>query len=378
MNEFQSLDDLVEEAARVMRLFYHLSPLNQEEQRNRFLARPGPASEPVYRYPELEFDARDLSGRLRRARFPDGPMGRLYRDKFGELIDTLRLLEARGSTGFLAISRSLYGRPPPDLVAEAVRCLQRPRDAGVRSLTEGEVVRQLEAQVNNYRRRYPDFVCEVVVDSRMSANMYVSGHVIHVKRGLSVTEQAAACDRFHEIDAHVLTTLNGRKQPFRLFAVGIQGYLAFQESLGVFSEIINGAMFPGRAATLCARVVAVDAMVRGLGFHDVFALLCEEHAIDPQEACTVCMRVFRGGGFTKDWLYLSKLRGIFDHLAAGRDPGLLLLGKVTLEEAGTIGDLVDRGVLRPPAYLPAYLDEADLSRNGLSERMARSGLFSAE
>jgi hypothetical protein len=110
----------------------------------------------------------------------------------------------------------------------------------------------------------------------------------------------------------------------------------------------------------------------------VFALLVEEHALEPQEACAVCQRVFRGGGFTKDWLYLSRLRGIFDYLSSGGDPGLLLLGKVTLEEVDVLGDLLKRGLLRPPAYLPAYLDQADLSEDGIKEMMTWSGLFSAE
>ena len=64
-----------------------------------------------------------------------------------------------------------------------------------------------------------------------------------------------------------------------------------------------------------------------------------------------------GGGFTKDWLYVAELERIFRHWATGGDMDRLLLGKVTNDALDDIQDLVGRGVLRPAAYLPAYLDQ---------------------
>lgn len=357
MEEFRDLDRLVTEASRAIRLFFHVSPSNEKEQKERFLARPGPESEPEYTYPPLEFAADELLGRLENISPPPGAIGRLYADKCTELADTVRLLQARGSGDFQALSESLFGRPPPGMVSAAKEILQSPREPEHRDLNEVTVKAQLEAHVEGYRRRYPDFRCEVVIDPDMSSNMYVSDHRIHLKKGLSISAPAAACDRHHEIDAHILTYLNGKNQPLALFAVGLKGYLAFQESLGVFSEMANRVFYPGRAATLCARVVAVDAMTGGMRFCNVFAMLVEEHGLDREAAYTICQRVFRGGGFTKDWLYLSKLQELVQYWASGRDMGMLLLGKVTLEEVDTVVNLLDEGTLRPPKYLPDYLEQ---------------------
>ena len=160
----------------------------------------------------------------------------------------------------------------------------------------------------------------------------------------------------HEIDAHVLTFLNGRRQPCRLFEIGPRGTLAYQESLGVFTEIANGVMFPGRMVALAARVVAVAAMVDGAEFSEVFEDLTTEHGLDEDEAFLICLRVFRGGGFTKDWLYVSELERIFRHWASGGNMKHLLLGKVTMAVLEGVEGLCARGVLRPPNYLPTYLD----------------------
>jgi uncharacterized protein (TIGR02421 family) len=194
--------------------------------------------------------------------------------------------------------------------------------------------------------------------------MYVHENRIHLKRGAKFSREAARCDTVHEIDAHVLTYLNGRQQPYRLFEIGPRGTLAYQESLGVFTEIANGVVFPGRNAALAARVVAVAAMVNGADFSEVFDELTAERGIDEEEAFLICVRAYRGGGLTKDWLYVAELERIFRHWASGGDMEHLLLGKVTMDALDDVQDLVGRGVLRPAAYLPEYLDQISGHRAG--------------
>jgi uncharacterized protein (TIGR02421 family) len=287
----------------------------------------------------------------------DEVLRRLYADKQWELERLVRLLEARGDARFLELSLELFGRPPEPLVQDARGLLAETRWVDQRDLDAEDVRAMLEEHLESYRRRYRDFDCEVVLDSAMSAKMYVHENRIHLKRGAKFSREAARCDTVHEIDAHVLTFLNGRRQPLRLFEIGPRGTLAYQESLGVFTEIANGVVFPGRNAALAARAVAVAAMVDGAQFSEVFDELTSEHGIDEDEAYLICVRVFRGGGLTKDWLYVAELERIFRHWVSGGDMEHLLLGKVTMDTLDDVGDLVSRGVLRPAAYLPEYLDQ---------------------
>jgi uncharacterized protein (TIGR02421 family) len=170
----------------------------------------------------------------------------------------------------------------------------------------------------------------------------------------------------HEIDAHILTFLNGRRQPFGLFEIGPRGTMAFQESLGVFTEVANGVIFPGRVIALTSRVVAVAAMVDGAEFDEVFGQLTGELGLDEDEAFLICVRVFRGGGLTKDWLYVAELERIFRHWATGGDLEHLLLAKVTMDTLEEVEDLAARGVLLPARFLPEYLDNLSASRSNPS------------
>lgn len=361
---------LVDIASRI-RLFYHLAPTNESEERERFFERRGRNGQPEFTYRPLEFsigETRQVLEETPLEAIEDEALRHLYEDKRWELERLVGLLEVRGNQNFLECSVGLFGRPPRHLVQDARDLLADLNWEERRDLEAEQVRGMLEEHLETYRRRYPRFECEVVVDGAMSAKMYVHENRIHLKRGARFSFEAARCDTVHEIDAHVLTFLNGRRQPLRLFEIGPRGTLAFQESLGVFTEIANGFMFPGRVVALAARVVAVDAMTDGASFSEVFEELTGDGGVDDDEAFPICVRVFRGGGFTKDWLYVAELERIFRHWASGGDMNNLLLAKVTMDAQDVVRDLVSRRVLQPARYLPEYLDRISDSRSSESNQ----------
>jgi len=355
----QETDRVLADAADRIRIFHHVNPTNEKEQRARFLQSPSPRTEPEFVYPPLEFSPRELLDSLRNApvsAIEDPRLRRLYADRRDELCRTVEMLQARGTREFFKYSLELAGRPPRDIVQDAEDILSLPREEARRDLSAEEVKQMLERHVELYRKRYPDFECGIDMVPHMSSTMYVDQNRIHIKEGARYSKVAAECDMHHEIEAHVLTWLNGQRQPLGLLRVGMRGTMAFQESLGVFTELASGVMAPERVASLCSRVVAVDSLVRGLEFFDLFERLVEEFGFDAEFAYSVCQRVYRGGGFTKDWVYLAEVGGILRYWAAGGDLSRLLLGKAVLREAETIGELLDEGILVPPRYLPLYLD----------------------
>jgi uncharacterized protein (TIGR02421 family) len=352
--------------ARKIRLFYYVAPANEAEVRARFLDRHTRDGQPRFDYRPLEFSTAQARRDLEKAPMDaigDEILGRLYEQKRWEIERLIALLEARGKADFLKRSIELFGSPPPPLVRDARQLLAETRWVEHRTLEAEEVRGMLKDHLERYRRRYRDFDCQVVLDGAMSAKMYVHENRIHLKRGALFSREAARCDTVHEIDAHVLSFLNGRRQPLCLFEIGPRGTLAYQESLGVFTEIANGVMFPGRVVSLAARVVAVAAMVDGATFSEVFDELTAEYGLDEDEAFLICVRVFRGGGFTKDWLYVAELERIFRHWASGGDMEHLLLAKVTMDEQDTVRHLAAGGVLLPARFLPEYLDRISGNRS---------------
>ena len=360
------VDRTIAECTPEIRLFYHLAPTNEIDEKARFFDDRRRIGRSSFVYRPLEFDPKAMRTALDEAPvddIEDEVLGPLYADKIWELERLVTLLEERGNAQFLELSMEVFGRPPAALVLNARRLLAETTYREERDLGGDEVRDLLETHLERYSRRYGSFDCEVVLDGAMSAKMYVHENRIHVKQGAVFSRQAALCDTVHEIDAHVLTFLNGREQPLRLFEIGPRGTLAFQESLGVFTEIANRVMFPGRMVALSARVVAVAAMVDGADFGDVFEELTAEFGVDESEAFLICVRVFRGGGFTKDWLYVAELERILRHWADGRDMGLLLLAKVTMDTVDDVMHLVSRGMLQPAWYLPPFLDALRKSRS---------------
>jgi hypothetical protein len=76
-------------------------------------------------------------------------------------------------------------------------------------------------------------------------------------------------------------------------------------------------------------------------------------------AFTVAMRIFRGGGLTKDAIYLRGLVQLLEHLRGGEPLEELLVGKISLESLPVVRELRWRRVLRRPLLQPRHLQRAD-------------------
>jgi uncharacterized protein (TIGR02421 family) len=159
----------------------------------------------------------------------------------------------------------------------------------------------------------------------------------------------------HEVGTHVVTYVNGAHQPLRVLATGLAGHDETQEGLAVFAEYLVGGLTANRLRQLAARVVAVHQMICGAEFADVHGGLVHV-GVPAEQSFTITMRVFRGGGLTKDAVYLRGLHELIGHVGAGRALEPLWLGKMPLDAVPLVDDLHQRGILRDPLLIPRYLD----------------------
>jgi len=68
-----------------------------------------------------------------------------------------------------------------------------------------------------------------------------------------------------------------------------------------------------RLKELAYRVIAADSLAKGYSFANTFDLLHNQYKVQRDIAFTITLRVFRGGGFTKDHLYLSGLKKVYQY-----------------------------------------------------------------
>jgi uncharacterized protein (TIGR02421 family) len=160
----------------------------------------------------------------------------------------------------------------------------------------------------------------------------------------------------HEIGTHVLTYYNGKAQPLKLFYTGVPGYEELQEGLAVFSEYITGGLTYNRMRILAARVLIVDQLISGSSFVQSFSLLVDKYHFSKKSAYLIVMRIYRGGGLTKDAVYLKGLLNLIDYIKKGKSLEALLIGKIRQDYLPIVQELVHRNILVKSPILPRYLD----------------------
>jgi uncharacterized protein (TIGR02421 family) len=176
----------------------------------------------------------------------------------------------------------------------------------------------------------------------------------------------------HEVGTHVLTYLNGKAQPLRQLYIGLAGYEELQEGLAVLSEYLVGGLTRPRLRLLAARVVAAERLIKGAEFVDVFRELNKDYGFERRTAFNIAMRTYRGGGLTKDAVYLQGLVKLIDYIKHDGQLETLLVGKISAEHVAIIKELQWRKVLLPAPLQPRYLNDPKIKskledlKNGLS------------
>jgi uncharacterized protein (TIGR02421 family) len=344
---------------RSVDLLLNVTPVNAAEawadfERSDFGAVPTLRLRPLDFEPDLV--RRDLYD-LRIENVTDPALHALLRAKRDEIARQITALEDRDTTRFVYASLQLYGGISQSLLSVAEELLETiPQQAPTRpSVTAGAFADAARAEFERYRALYPGFPSHVEVRDDISELMVSFGRLL-IPEGASFTADRVEPLLHHEVGTHVVTYQNGAVQPLTLLSTGLPGYDETQEGLAVLAEYLSGGLDPRRLRVLAARVVAIDAMLDGADFLEIFESLRAGRGIPPRAAWSIAIRVVVGGGSVKDAIYLRGITRLLDALAQGSSLDVLFIGKLALDHVPLIQDLLDRGVLSPPRVRPRWLD----------------------
>ena len=340
-----------------------LSPVQTDLAWEHFEA-SGRTAVPALRYADLAVDLDAIDDRLQAlpVRGIESPLlSELLAEKQREIERQVELVRLRDTDGFIAASLGLFGGVEPGLLELAGRILEHPgQDKGLEADAGLDVFMEaVEAELAWYRAQSPDFDVDVVIDPDLSSLMMVSHGTLYVDGSLRIPHARVQPLIQHEIGTHVVTRHNGRRQSLRQLEVGLAHYDPLQEGLGVLAEFLAGYLPLQRLRVLAARVVAVDMAVNGEGVPAIFDLLHETHGLPTDEAFDVAIRALRGGGLTKDAVYLDGLRELLDYLRGGGALEPLFVGKFALSHRVLLDQLANEGWVAPPDLLPRYFSLPD-------------------
>ena len=294
-------------------------------------------------------------------RVEDPVIAGLFSEKQLESDRKLTMLMDRGSRRFLYGSLQVFGGASDDLTALAEELLSRlPRrqrgDSKGGTVGADGFAARARAELDYFRQGYPELSNGVEVRNDITGLMVSRGKLL-VGAEVSIPASRVEALIQHEVGTHMLTWANGRAQRFKQLYSGLAGYDELQEGLAVLAEHLVGGLDASRLRLLAARVLAVRHLVNGASFIETFRLLNREHGFDQRTAFVITMRVFRGGGLTKDATYLRGLVRLVNYLKRGGAFEPLLVGKIAESHVPIVRELLWREVLRPPPLRPRYLDD---------------------
>jgi uncharacterized protein (TIGR02421 family) len=366
-------DRILAEAAAAFDFLLLVTPTNAEPAWREFSA-GGFQRQPGFLYRPLPVDPDLVKRQLFRApleKIEDPTLARLLRNKQHELDAQITMLRWRGTRRFLLTGLTVYGEVEPALLQLAKSILEalppRPAPTATESDAHGAVGAQAFAarareEFDAYRQVDPNFQAEVEITDQIPAGLMVARRRLLIAHNFHTTPERVEPLIHHEIGTHLLTAHNGRAQPLRLLEFGSAGYEPLQEGLAVLAEYLVGGLNRARVRVLAARVVAGHALCQGATFVETFRELTDGHGFTPHAAFTLTMRIFRGGGLTKDVLYMKGLVRLLAYLQEHREVEPLFVGKVALEDAPLLQELRRREIVHPPALEPRFLQSNDARR----------------
>lgn len=332
---------------------------------------------PELQYPELPEGFDGLRDRLLAVeihRLGNSEIEALLIEKQRELDRQIELVRLRGRTGFPMAAIDLFGNVDAKLVETSEKILKAVpvKDEPVLSDTSATTfIEAARKEIAHYRAKDERFTFEVIEEKTAGTHIFTSAGNLHV--ACDYTLPASRIDPLiqHEIGTHTLTRFNGRCQPLAVLECGLADYDALQEGIAVLAEYLAGNMPPSRLRLLAARAIAARMAIDEASAATIYSAMRDCY-LEEEPAFNTTMRALRGGGMTKDALYLDGLIDLLAYLKAGGDIPFLFIGKFALKQRTVLTRLLDQDFLQPAALIPDCYMGAEA--NDMIRRAARTDI----
>jgi len=348
------VDNALFKLARGIDTLLYVNPMNLLQEKKRFFAK-GFHYNPQFVYRQLDIDPFVFRKNLYTIPvddIQDVSIRQMYRGTIDMLATRIDLLTTIGSEDFLYNSLRYYGEPRQADARLARFFISAPllEEAGSSDISAEQCAQEFREALKGYA-----FSCRIETSDRIVTRAMVNNTrkaiLINKRARFSATEVKALIN--HELGMHMVTTMNADLQPLKIFKLGLPGNTETQEGLAILAEHRSGNLTLSRLKALAYRVIAVQMMVQDYDFSRTFKSLIEDYGLARDSAFTLTSRVYRGGGFTKDRLYLTGLQKVLQLRQSGQSLEPLLVGKTSADYLSTIKEMMEMEIVMKPRFSPA-------------------------
>lgn len=358
-------------------LLAYVNPNNTNTEKRKFF-KSKYVEEPNFKYSPIRINPYELKQALSNIRIQDisdVTIRHLYESVVNSYFDKIDLLSSLGTSKFLYNSLRYFGRPSKKDLQNAQYILHLPPIGGEpkRAPTLGteEAIQTFRDSLINYGLESKIELSNKVISQVMVLN---SKKTIQFRPDAKFTRTEINALVEHEIGVHMVTTTNSNIQQLKIFNLGLPVNTMTQEGLAILSEYLSGNITMKRLKKLAYRVIIVDMMCNGADFIECFNFLHNNHISDSNEAFNIVTRIFRGGGFTKDYLYLSGFVKILRYWENDINLEPLLVGKTSLSFYNTINEMIEREMIEKPKYITQSFTNPKIENNSDIYEYIFSGL----
>lgn len=339
-----------------IKLLYHLTPINLNEEKQRFLEDKN--YNPQFDYPELKFDPLELTEELDKINPDDSELGQIFQEKKDEISKKIQLIESIGETKFTQKSVDLFGQPTIDELekckAQILRLQALKIEAPIPTYNEYDAKKAFEEVFERYGLKN---LKVSIKESMVAGCLAGKNNTLFIKKNSKFTQQRIANLIVHEIETHMLTAENGKSQPYKIFSRGLPNYLKTQEGLAMWNvEQQQNRPFANNISAMRHVIGIYEAM------HSSFSTVYQnliELGLSEIQAIGSCIKAKRGlydtsepGAFTKDYIYYRGYHQVKNFVENGGDIKDLYLGKMDIADLEKVKRV--KGI-NPPKILPLWL-----------------------
>ena len=352
--EILKVDRQIYRLVKGFELLAHVNPSNGLSEQKKFFKNNGRYS-PKFKYAPILVNPYELKQKLSAIRtqdITDISIRFLYESVINSYFDKTDLLSSINTKKFLYNSLRYFGRPSKKDLQNANYILLLP---DVPSEPKKVPYLPLDEVIETFRNTISDYgiKCKIETNSRVMSQVMVlnSKNTVLFRPDAKFTKSEMLALLEHEIGVHMVTTQNSNLQQLKVFNIGLPVNTLTQEGLAILSEYLSGNITLKRLKKLALRVVVADMMCSGADFVESFQYLTDQQRVAPEDAYNIVARIYRGGGFTKDYLYLSGFVKVLKMWNLGVDLSPLLIGKTSMEFYDTITEMMNREMISTPKFL---------------------------